>query len=65
MIALLALLQDVGQDFDNLGKLLLGGTAAAVIVAVGFTLVRFKLRDKKPAASGFISISSPQKNEGE
>jgi hypothetical protein len=65
MIALVALLQDVGSSFDDLGTLLLGGTAAAVIVAVAFTLVRFKLRDKKPATSGFVSISSPQKKEGE
>jgi hypothetical protein len=65
MMALLALLQEVAQDFDDLGKLLLGGTAAAVIVAVAFTLVRFRLRDKKPAASGFISISSPHKNDSD
>jgi hypothetical protein len=65
MMALLALLQDVTADFDNLGKLLLGGTAAALVAAIAFTLVRFKLRDRKPASSGFISISSPQKNEGD
>lgn len=44
--------------FDDLGKLLLGGVAAAILCAVGFTLVRFRLRDKKPQTSGFISISS-------
>lgn len=61
MIALLSLLQEtsVTTDFNDLGKLLLGGVAAAILVAVAFTLVRFKLQDKKPPASNFISISSP------
>ena len=44
--------------FDDMGKLLLGGTVAAVVVAVGFTLVRFRMRDKKPQTSDFLSISS-------
>jgi len=44
--------------FDDMGKLLLGGTIAAVIVAVSFTLIRFRMRDKKPPTSNFISISS-------
>lgn len=44
--------------FDDMGKLLLGGTVAAVIVAVGFTLVRFRMRDKKPQTSDFLSISA-------
>jgi hypothetical protein len=44
--------------FDDMGKLLLGGTVAAVIIAVSFTLVRFRMRDKKPPTSNFISISS-------
>jgi hypothetical protein len=50
--------QENAGNFDDLGKLLLGGVAAAIVVAVGFTLVRFRLRDKKPQASSFISISS-------
>ena len=45
--------------FDDLGTLLLGGVVAAIVCAVAFTLVRFRLRDKKPQTSGFISISSP------
>lgn len=65
MIALVTLLQDTTAAFDDIGTILLGGTAAAVILAVGFTLVRFKLRDKKLATSRFISINSPQKNEGD
>ena len=73
MIALLTLLQDVATlqensvaaDFDGLGQLLLGGVAAAIVVAVALTLVRFKLQDRKPPASNFISISSPPNNQGE
>ena len=44
--------------FDDLGTLLLGGVVAAIVCAVGITLVRFRLRDKKPQTSSFISISS-------
>lgn len=66
MIALLSLLQEnsVASNFDDLGKLLLGGMAAAVVVAVAFILVRIKLQDKKPPTSNFISISPPN-NPGE
>jgi hypothetical protein len=61
-LVLITLLQENTTNFDDLGKLLLGGVVAAIVVAVGFTVVRFKLRDKKPQTSGFISISS-EKNE--
>ena len=44
--------------FDDLGKLLLGGTVAAIVLAIGFTLIRLRMRDKKPQTSNFISISS-------
>ena len=55
---LMILLQENTSNFDDLGKLLLGGVLAAIVVAVGFTLVRFRLRDRKPETSRFISISS-------
>ncbi|HEY6661089.1 MAG TPA: hypothetical protein VI031_08105 [Pyrinomonadaceae bacterium] len=58
MMILFSLLQENTSSFDDLGKLLLGGVAAAIVVAVAFTLVRFRLRDKKPQTSSFISISS-------
>jgi hypothetical protein len=57
-LILITLLQENPTNFDDLGKLLLGGVAAAIVVAVGFTVVRFRLRDKKPQTSSFISISS-------
>jgi hypothetical protein len=61
MIALINLLQENTSSFDDLGKLLLGGVAAAIVVAVAFTFVRFRLRDKKPQTSNFISINSDKK----
>jgi hypothetical protein len=60
-VMLFFLLQENTGNFDDLGKLLLGGVAAAIVVAVAFTFVRFRLRDKKPQTSNFISISSEKK----
>jgi hypothetical protein len=57
-MVLMLLLEENASHFDDLGKLLLGGVVAAIVVAVGFTLIRFRLRDKKPQESGFISINS-------
>ena len=57
-LVLISFLQETNTNFDDLGTLLLGGVAAAIAVAVGFTFVRFRLRDKKPQTSNFISISS-------
>jgi hypothetical protein len=57
-LVLVILLQENTGNFDDLGKLLLGGVVAAIVVAVAFTFVRFRLRDKKPQTSSFISISS-------
>jgi len=58
-LVLISLLQETSTtDFGDLGTLLFGGVAAAIVLAVGFTLVRFRLRDKKPQTSNFISISS-------
>jgi len=56
---LMTLLQEnaTTSSFDDLGKLLLGGVAAAIVVAVGFVVIQFRLRDKKPPASNFISIT--------
>lgn len=56
--AWISVIQEQTGAFDDLGKLLLGGVIAAIVVAVGFTWVRFRLRDKKPPTSSFISINS-------
>ena len=44
--------------FDDLGKLLLIGVVAAIVLAIGFTLIRMRMRDKKPPTSNFISINA-------
>ena len=58
-MVLMELLQEnaVTGSFDDLGKLLFGGVAAAIVVAVGFVLIQFRRRDKKPPTSNFISIT--------
>ena len=61
LFSLLLLLQEntaATTAFDDLGKLLLGGTVTAIVLAIGFTLIRLRMRDKKPQTSNFISISS-------
>ena len=47
-------------DFKDLGKLMLAGFVLAVGVGIAFTVIRMRLRDKKPPAD-FISINSFKK----
>ena len=57
-------LEDNGfGDFGDLGKLLFGGVITAIVLAIGFTLIRIHLRDKKPRAPDFISINSSQEKD--
>ncbi|HEX6045733.1 MAG TPA: hypothetical protein VFZ22_14670 [Pyrinomonadaceae bacterium] len=55
--------QETTGAFDDLGKLLLGGLVAAIVVAIGFTIIRMRMQDKKPQTSNFISISSTESEE--
>lgn len=55
--------QSAQGAFDDLGKLLLGGTAAAVVFALAFTFVRLRLQQNKPQTSDFISISARETTE--
>lgn len=57
------LLQEVETDFQDLGTLLLGGVALAIAIAILFTFVRFRLRDKRPQRSSFISIGAQQEDK--
>ena len=57
--------QNAQTNFDDLGKLMLGGFAAAIIVALAFTFVRLRLRDKYPDQPGFISISAAAEKKEE
>ena len=58
MVLMTLIQESATSSFDDLGKLLLYGVSAAIVLAVGFTVVRFRMRDKKPPTSNFISISS-------
>ena len=60
---LLLNLQEATGTFDDLGKLLLGGVLTAIVVAIGFTIIRMRMRDKRPQAPSFISISSVEREE--
>jgi hypothetical protein len=56
---LINILQDeTSSDFNDLGKKLLGGFVLAVVVAVAYTFIKLRLRDKNPPAA-FISITAP------
>ncbi|HKR58595.1 MAG TPA: hypothetical protein VJS64_02590 [Pyrinomonadaceae bacterium] len=50
--------QEALSDMNDLGMLMLGGFVLAVATAIGLTVIRLKLRDKKPEAPKFVSISS-------
>jgi hypothetical protein len=61
----ISLLQETNADagFDDLGTLLLGGVAAAIVVAVAFSFVRLKLRGNNPPKSDFITIGATNDKE--
>lgn len=50
--------QEVQNSFQDLGKLLLAGVIAAVVIAIAFVLIQMRIRDKKPRASSFTSIGA-------
>ena len=58
LMVLLALEENVTTEFGDLGMLLLAGVLVAMALAIAFTLIRMRLRDKKPRAADVISISS-------
>ena len=54
----ISLLQDsIGIEFGDQGRKLLGGFAVALVVAIVFTVIKFRLRDKNPPPA-FISVTS-------
>lgn len=62
-LASLLIQEEIATDFNDLGKLLLGGFVLAVVVAIALTLVKLRLRDKKAPKSEFISINSVDREE--
>jgi hypothetical protein len=61
-IAISLVSDDASSDFNGLGKKLLGGFVLAVVVAVAYTFIKLRLRDRKPPAK-FISISPEKSGE--
>lgn len=53
----LLLQESIGADFNDMGRKILGGFIVAVVFAITFTVVKLRLRDKKPSAA-FISITA-------
>ena len=49
---------DALADMNDLGTLMLGGFIFAVVAAVALTIVRLRIREKKPKAAQFISINA-------
>jgi high-affinity Fe2+/Pb2+ permease len=62
LLSIIFLQDSNASDFNDLGKQLLGGFVLAVVVAVVFTFIKLRLRDKNPPAQ-FISISSFQSTD--
>ena len=51
--------ESTASDFNDLGKQLIGGFVAAVLLAVAFAFFKLRLREKHPPAS-FISIMASE-----
>lgn len=60
---ILILFQDAASsDFDDLGRMLLGGFLAAIILAIGIVVIKRRTEDKNPP-SQFISIATTSGDE--
>lgn len=61
---LVVLLQVAGSEqtalseMNDLGMLMLGGFVLAVAAAIALTVIRLRIREKKPEVRQFVSISS-------
>lgn len=55
--AIMLLQGTTGSDFNDLGRKLLEGFALAVVVAIAYTIIKLKRRDRNPPAA-FISITA-------
>jgi len=62
-VLLLNVIQELHTDFNDLGKLMIGGVGLAVVFAVALTFVRLRLREKHPQPSTFISISAQREED--
>ena len=49
---------DVLEDMNDLGTLMLGGFILALVGAIAITIIRLRIREKRPQSPQFISINS-------
>ena len=49
---------DVLEDMNDLGTLMLGGFILALVGAIAITIIRLRIREKRPESPRFISINS-------
>ena len=54
--------EDVLGEMNDLGIFMLAGFVLAVVVAIGLTIIRLRLREKRPQAAQFISIHSREED---
>ena len=47
---------------NDLGIFMLAGFILAVVVAIGLTIIRLRLREKRPQSAQFISINSREED---
>jgi hypothetical protein len=62
LVAIRFLQDDNSVDFSGLGKQLLGGFVLAVVVAVAYTFIKLRWRDKNPVPR-FISINPVERED--
>ena len=60
LIAMNLIQESAVSEFNDLGTLLLGGFAAAIGVALIFTFIKLRLRDKRPPTADFITIAQSE-----
>lgn len=58
VLQILAPDSDAFADMNDLGTLMLGGFVLAVVAAIALTIIRLRIREKKPETAQFISINS-------
>ena len=53
---------DAPGEMNDLGIFMLAGFILAVVVAIGLTIIRLRLREKRPQSAQFISINSHEED---
>jgi hypothetical protein len=53
---------DALGEMNDLGTLMLGGFILAVVGAIALTIIRLRIREKRPESAQFISINSREED---